>query len=339
MNMASRKSKKTPPRLDEIESDDLEAEFLAKLGGYESKARVSERFSQLDDVEAPQRKDSESPPSPTQEDAGFDQFRAAFEATDFAASVESSGSPDVDRTAEAPLSDPDRSEKRARRVTHAEMMEEAFDSIGSDAAVHANKFDGSGYGVGEDVEIVDDLSMKEELASPRTIHGEVELSDDDMLFFEMMAADDVRPGENSRIAPTHGRGDIPDAAKWHSVGELRTLSEKDLLEPTLTHEQRARLKRSRKHRMSVINIRQSRREEALAEVKAFVAAAYRREIPYVRIITGKGNQSEGLPVLKRAVIEWVEQYASIQVRGWAPETDRGGNYGSVVLEIAARGDG
>lgn len=336
--MASRKSNKTPPRLDEKGADDLEAEFLAKLGGYDSRARVSEGFAQREENEPAIERGHETPADVQEATDGFEQFRDALEATNFATSeltpsVESLADAESPSTAESEDRESRSAAGRRQKLTHAEMMEKAFDSIGSDAAVHASKFRGRGYDVGEDIEIVDDLSLKEELANPDAGRGQDDPNDEDMMFFEMMAADDVRPAEVGRIESRPGRRDIPDAARWRSINELRTLSEKDLLEPTLTREQRARLKRSRKRHIDFLNIRQMRREEAISEVKIFVRGAHRRGIPFVRIITGKGKQSEGLPVLKRAVIEWIEQHGAGKVRGWAPETDRGGNYGSVVVEL------
>jgi DNA-nicking Smr family endonuclease len=118
---------------------------------------------------------------------------------------------------------------------------------------------------------------------------------------------------------------------------LSRLSAEELMEPTLTDEQRDTLKRSRSQRLPTLNIRHLRRTEALTQVEVFVRTARVDGHRFVRVIHGKGRQSAGEPVLKRAVIEWSDGPGGLVVRRWAPETDRSGGFGCIVLELRLAG--
>jgi DNA-nicking Smr family endonuclease len=339
--MGSNNSNKKPPNLDEASVGDLEKMFRDELGDYadeegdEQPAEERPRFS--DDEDEAQTSDRSNDGTPAKGD--FGQLRAALEeqrgSDEAGADHANTGDEPEDFAAFFEESGIDESDDDGRRkLTHEEMMAEAFGSIGDDSAVHAEKFRGAGYKVDDDVEIVDDLELEEELGGEREERSAEEPSKDDFLFYEMMASEDVRPMSSKTIEPDQGK---VQQAKWRTIRELTELSEKDLYEPDLTMLQRERLKRSRNEAMPVLNIRGQRRKEAMLDVRKFVAGAYRREIPYVRIITGKGRHSEGLPVLKKTVIEWVENHGGHEfASGWAPETDRSGNYGSVVLELRRR---
>lgn len=100
--------------------------------------------------------------------------------------------------------------------------------------------------------------------------------------------------------------------------------------------QRDVLARARHHSVPTLTIRGQRREPAIAAVAAFVGlhrAAGRR---YVRVVTGKGLGSAGDPVLKLALDEWCRGAGEPEVSAWAPERDRDGDYGAVVLRLRPR---
>lgn len=100
--------------------------------------------------------------------------------------------------------------------------------------------------------------------------------------------------------------------------------------------QRDVLARARHHSVPTLTIRGQRREPAIAAVAAFVGlhrAAGRR---YVRVVTGKGLGSAGDPVLKLALDEWCRGPGEPEVSAWAPERDRDGDYGAVVLRLRPR---
>lgn len=223
-----------------------------------------------------------------------------------------------------------------REMTSSELMREAFEAIGTSGYDSASKYLGEGYGAAKDVDLVDERSIVVELPASADGTGD-EPSNDDLLFLEEMQRAEVDRFNQSverlrtRMADT--------TLQWHSDEELTVRSNEELMEPQLTGLQRDCLKRARRAGATpTINVRMLRKAEAIGEVESFVQRARAEGTRFVRIITGKGKQSEdGVPVLKPAVIEWVEKgRGEILCRTWAPETDRSGNYGAIILELKPR---
>ena len=85
-----------------------------------------------------------------------------------------------------------------------------------------------------------------------------------------------------------------------------------------------------------LNLRGMRRVEAVRELALFVDLNAKDGRRFLRIITGRGKRSEhGEPVIKPAVIEWLDGPGTAYVRGYAPEVNRAGDYGSLVVELAS----
>lgn len=85
-----------------------------------------------------------------------------------------------------------------------------------------------------------------------------------------------------------------------------------------------------------LNLRGSTEREALHRLRGFVREAWERDQQFVRIVHGRGRRSDGLPVLKPAVLDWLESDGAAYVRGYAPERQPGGSYGSLVVELTVR---
>ena len=244
-----------------------------------------------------------------------------------AANVELPDVAGVPAAREAPAAEEARApvRKPSRKVSEADLMREAFEAAGQGGLI--DKFGEAGYEVG-DVEVVDKRRPAEPAQPAAAPDG---LTDEDLLFFEAVGGD-VQMMQRDKLADLKGRDWV--GARWATEHELTTLTPEELKEPRLTGEQRDRLRRSRKGpTMSVLNIRRLKRREAMAEVEAFVAGARADGDRFVRVVTGKGKQSAGDPVLKPAVINWCHGPGSSWVAGWAPETDRSGQFGSLVLEL------
>lgn len=219
-----------------------------------------------------------------------------------------------------------------REVTEDDLMREAFEAAKADH-VYGGKYDGIGFDPGN-VIIVRAEAPAAEAASPtRSLpEGRAEVTPEDLMFFDAMSGVQAvaKPNRLSDRLQSHDW----TGARWADRVELTNLSAAELHEPTLSHEQRQLLRRSRNETMAVLNIRHLRRDQALREVESFVRTCARRSLRYVRIITGKGRQSPGgTPVLKPAVIAWCQDAGVRWVRSFSPETDRSGDYGSVVLEL------
>ncbi len=213
-----------------------------------------------------------------------------------------------------------------RRLTEEELMAEAFAAAG-DGETIAAKFSGRGYDPGDVSVATHETESVEESADAGP-----DLHPDDLVFIEAMAAEVERIPEDdrSRLADKDWVG-----ASWHTAGQLERLSDEDLHEPGLSGAQRSLLKRSRRAgTMPVLNIRRERARQALGALEAFIRGSRARNVRFVRVIHGKGRRSEGDPVLKPAVVQWCETEGAEHVLDWAPETDRSGEYGSVVIELA-----
>ena len=80
------------------------------------------------------------------------------------------------------------------------------------------------------------------------------------------------------------------------------------------------------------------RDEAIEALEAFVGGAYRRGQQAVLVITGKGNNSPGEPVLLKAVMEWLAKEGRDMVSETVRAPKEMGGDGAVVafIRTAAR---
>ncbi|AWV90894.1 Smr/MutS family protein [Bradymonas sediminis] len=92
-------------------------------------------------------------------------------------------------------------------------------------------------------------------------------------------------------------------------------------------------KRSRQHEVPELNVRGDVVEDALRQVELFVHLQCKEKRRFVRIIHGRGLQSDGLPVLKPAILHWLEGPGFRYVRGYVPERNSAGDYGSLIVEL------
>ena len=222
-----------------------------------------------------------------------------------------------------------------RQLTAEELMQEAFDAIGERHDPTA-KFRGEGYAAARDVEIIDELApgiVEEAKERFDDIDGH---TDEDVAFLQLMSDAEVEPLDRSA---DRLRTALDDRARWSRPDvppEGRDPYDEEVLAaPALTGEQRDLLRRARKQTyVPTLNLRHHRRAESVQELSAFVLQQRQERVRYVRVITGKGKQSEGAPVLKPMVMEWCSvPPGSEHVLAWAPETDRSGNFGMLVLEL------
>ena len=73
------------------------------------------------------------------------------------------------------------------------------------------------------------------------------------------------------------------------------------------------------------------REEALESLGRFITGAWRREMKAVLVITGKGNNSPGEPVLQGAVAGWLRDRGRKYVVEFAPAPRQMGGSGAFVV--------
>lgn len=92
-------------------------------------------------------------------------------------------------------------------------------------------------------------------------------------------------------------------------------------------------KRERRHEVFELNVRGDSLEDALRNVELFVHKNWKEDRHFVRIIHGRGLQSDGDPVLKPAILHWLEGPGFRYVRGYIPEVTDSGDYGSLIVEL------
>lgn len=73
------------------------------------------------------------------------------------------------------------------------------------------------------------------------------------------------------------------------------------------------------------------REEAVASLERFITGAHRRGQKAVLVITGKGNNSPGEPVLQGAVLSWLRERGKSMVAEFAPAPRDMGGSGALVV--------
>jgi DNA-nicking Smr family endonuclease len=73
------------------------------------------------------------------------------------------------------------------------------------------------------------------------------------------------------------------------------------------------------------------RDEALESMKHFITGAYNRGQKAVLVITGKGNNSVGEPVLQAAVMSWLREMGKKMVAEFAPAPHQLGGSGALVV--------
>lgn len=94
---------------------------------------------------------------------------------------------------------------------------------------------------------------------------------------------------------------------------------------------------ARREAVEVLNVRGDTVEDALRQVELFFHQQWKINVRYVRVIHGRGlNSEEQLPVLKPAVLTWLEGPGLRYIRGYAPELNSAGDYGSVIVQLKQR---
>lgn len=77
------------------------------------------------------------------------------------------------------------------------------------------------------------------------------------------------------------------------------------------------------------------RDEAVAALAPFIEGAHRRGQQAVLVITGKGNNSDGEPVLQRVTSSWLRDKGRTMVAEFAPAPRELGGEGALVVFLRA----
>lgn len=87
------------------------------------------------------------------------------------------------------------------------------------------------------------------------------------------------------------------------------------------------------NRVPSINLRGDDKNEALSRLETFIPSCFQRGDKFLRIIHGRGKSSAGDPVIKPAVLTWLEGPGEKYISGYAPEVNASGDYGSLLIEF------
>lgn len=115
------------------------------------------------------------------------------------------------------------------------------------------------------------------------------------------------------------------------VDDVRAIDPALLDRPELDAAALALLERARARVLPCLYLRMLDRAAALRHLDVFMRACRGQQIRYVRVITGKGINSFGEPVLKRAVLGWCDEGGLAH----AFELDRQGEWGSLIIDLGA----
>lgn len=239
-----------------------------------------------------------------------------------------------------------------RALSDKELFEQALRSLDA-AQIYQAKFEGSAA-----AELPPALSEEEEAAchayeAPEGIEDDEEEARQkiqearDAALFEQMVGSVEPIAERAKYRRSRRKVAAPIVAKPRSERRLSTpalpLDGEGLhYVPRLNGQQRALKKRYARHAIAhqtpELNVRGDILEDALRQLELFVHQAWREGAPFVRVIHGRGLRSEDEPILKPAILEWLEGPGERYLRGYIPERNQSGDYGSLILELRPRAE-
>lgn len=228
-------------------------------------------------------------------------------------------------------------------MSAAELFASAVDGL-TPADVERGKFAGKGPDTSH-------IRVKEERTlAPAEIAALAKPDDpfhDEIAYFEeIMGEGFVRPMTNHLFVKEPGASQQDLAERSHrqvapaeAPSREAQLAELDRVGgPQLTPLQRQLLRDVRKagergDTLPMVNVRGLEREAAVSAVREVALATSLSGRPYMRVITGKGLQSEERPVLKRAVLDWALTLGEHVVLAWAPEVEADGSFGALIFQV------
>lgn len=145
-----------------------------------------------------------------------------------------------------------------------------------------------------------------------------------------------RPPRRTNPAPS-AAPPLPPADRKLSTPALPTDGEGLNFVPRFNGQQRSLKKRHARYAIAneipQLNLRGDNREDALRQLELFIHQFWKDQARFVRVIHGRGLRSEDEPILKPAILEWLEGPGERYLRGYIPERNQAGDYGSLIIEL------
>lgn len=163
-------------------------------------------------------------------------------------------------------------------------------------------------------------------------------------FEQEMASLDVQKVEGSPLRIPEPTRDANEVLKQHFEPDRRSLTKEsipkpatdDATKPTLAQRQlleRSKRLEQRGERLPELSLRGLTRGPALKTLQAFIDKQARGDARLVRVITGKGKQSQGKPVLKQDACDLLDGAAAPLIVAYVPEMSRDGDYGALIVQL------
>ncbi|HBG05196.1 MAG: DNA mismatch repair protein MutS [Geobacteraceae bacterium GWC2_58_44] len=192
------------------------------------------------------------------------------------------------------------------------------------------------------------LELREPVAAPAAPAKPARKSleaDDESLFLDAVA--DVRRLHSAAAAPARVKAQAVAKAQRDDEEQRIFLQAVEALKMDVRFSDELPEEESSQHQLPVNRLRQVRRggiridlqldlhgltrDEAVENLERFVKGAYNRGQKGVLVITGKGNNSVGEPVLKAAVTAWLRDRGKSMVTEFAPAPGEMGGSGAFVV--------
>lgn len=192
------------------------------------------------------------------------------------------------------------------------------------------------------------LELREPVAAPAPVKKPEKKGpelDDESLFFDAVA--DVRRLHAAAAAPARvkahaaakaQRDDEEQRVFMQAVEALRmdvrfsdTIAEEEAPQRSMPVNRLRQVRRGGIRIDLQLDLHGLTRDEAIENLDRFVRGAYNRGQKGVLVITGKGNNSPGEPVLKAAVAAWLRDKGKAMVSEFAPAPREMGGAGAFVI--------
>lgn len=240
-----------------------------------------------------------------------------------------------------------------KALSDQELFEQALQSMDA-AQIYQAKYEGSAAAELPEAPIIEELSRAGDDAGAsgteedeEEARRQVQEARDVSLFEQMVGSVEPMEGRAKYRPPRRSvpekqsAPELPPQNRMLVTPALPTDGEGLHFVPRLNGQQRSLKKRHDRYAVGKtvpeLNVRGDSLEDALRQLELFVHQSWKSGAIFLRVIHGRGLRSDGgEPILKPAIIQWLEGPGERYLRGYIPERNSAGDYGSLLLEVRSR---